>query len=111
MGKPYASKLPAKVRMEEITVGTPAMRCRSRHTGPPQNHLAYHELSVIFSNRPLGFFKSGIRQVGAFRPFPSFSPAEFPRGSLPFRLGRQTHSPPGRISHRFIIADMTNRLG
>ena len=96
--------------------GWKKLRCRSAGYGrpevydrrAPQDHLADHKLSVIFSNSPRSLCKSGIRQVSALRPFPSPSPPRSARPQPPFPFGRQSTPLPGRESSHLVIVDMTN---
>ena len=110
MCKPYASKLPPKWRVEEVAVGGAAVISRSSYRRTSQDHLAHHELTVIFPDGALFLFEARIWQIGTLSPFPSFPPSEPSGCGLPFPLGGQSAPLPGGICHGFVIADMTNRL-
>ncbi len=50
LGKPYASELPALVRIKEVAVGRSSVTARRRTASTSKDVLAGHEFAVVFAN-------------------------------------------------------------
>src|ERR1051325_11239954 len=68
-GQTYSGELPTGGGLKEVAVGRPRT-IRGGGAGPPaQDHLAGHELAVVFGQGTRKGLVSGIAGVGAGRPF------------------------------------------
>src|SRR5258708_18861322 len=79
VGQPDPGKLPARFRREEISIGGPDVRLRSRTRASAQHHLIAHKFSVVLSQRAFCRLVSGIGKIRARGPLPYVAETLQPR--------------------------------
>src|SRR5688500_6169843 len=110
LSKAHPRELPARGRREEAAVAGARMAAWSRAAGALQQHLAAHELAIIFANRALLGLEAGVGKESRAGPLPHIAERPAARfgedraglvqlvaearvgrteGGLPLRLGRQ----------------------
>ena len=94
------------MRVKKVAVGRPAMSNWRGNGCAAQHFLVDHEFTIVFSYRTWCFAESGLRQIGAFCPFPALAPLEITGCSFPFKFGWQSHTLPTGIGVSFIIANV-----
>src|SRR5262245_29379746 len=89
-----SGELPAFFRLKEIAIGAPDVSTGGGAGTTAQDVLVAHEFAVVFPERSWSGTITGVRRVGAARPFPNVaehllkSPAFRRLGFQPIIIGR-----------------------
>src|SRR5262245_12428506 len=70
LSKAHSRELPARSRIEEISVACPAVTTGRCAAGAFQHHLPAHELSIIFADGSGIWPESGVGKIGRAGPLP-----------------------------------------